>query len=964
MNFLENLSLYKKLLFSFLLALVLSYSGVFLTINALDNFNKKFNSLVDNDIQALVNNLKSRRAVVQLRMYEKELFLVASESEKAKNLSNISAAQEEITTRLNLISKLTLEPQTMKAVDQFAQKFSLYKATLNTVLQLIGAGKDKEALQLSRTKSFDDAEEAFIAASFVTSILEDKFIASKEETDIIFKHQFNQTLILTVFVLFMMLFMAWVISRRISGRVKKLITTTDLIAKGDFTVKNEVKGTDEIGQLAHAIETMQAKLLAGHQEIDDKNWLKNGLARINKVILGQDDIAVLASKIINEIVEYVGAQVGALYLLKAVDNEVVLALLGAYAYTPSNNAPSEFKYGEGFVGQVALSRKQILVNDAPKDYLRVVSGLGGTSPHTICVTPLLFEKNLQGVMEIGSVNRLNQLAFDYIEQVSEVVATAFAIALAQEQMKLQQEKMRLQKVELETANEKLRDLDQMKTNFLSTVSHELRTPLTSVIGFARIMQKKFETVLYPALADNEDKKVQKAIRQVMDNTAIIVEEGQRLTHLINDVLDLAKMEAGRVDWHITDLAIEDIIDRGIASTSSLFANKPVTLRKDIAPSLPLCAGDRDRLIQVVINLISNAIKFTDAGKVTLKAALNNGELVVSVIDSGSGIKPEDQPLVFEKFKQVGDTMTDKPQGTGLGLPICKEIVEHLGGRLWLESEIGVGSTFMFSLPVSNTQSAPVSFFTTGEHHHKNTLLSNEGEEVSYLWQTDSQSLEQAIKVSLEQSSTVKVAKMPTILVIDDNMNIRQFLHQELSAVDYEVREASSGAEGLAMIAEQKPDLIILDVKMPHLNGFEVAVRLHTNPITLNIPVILYTITEDKLLGEQLGIECYLNKPVKDTELLKAVTKLLKAPQTRKKILLFIADPVKRAHWVSLLNDCGYETVAIDDVLKGMEASVAFQPQLVIAEISLAKQFNIIEQLRGELGLDKVLFTLLDDQLPR
>jgi CheY-like chemotaxis protein len=152
--------------------------------------------------------------------------------------------------------------------------------------------------------------------------------------------------------------------------------------------------------------------------------------------------------------------------------------------------------------------------------------------------------------------------------------------------------------------------------------------------------------------------------------------------------------------------------------------------------------------------------------------------------------------------------------------------------------------------------------------------------------------------------------------------------------------------------------------MPHLNGFEVAVRLHTNPITLNIPVILYTITEDKLLGEQLGIECYLNKPVKDTELLKAVTKLLKAPQTRKKILLFIADPVKRAHWVSLLNDCGYETVAIDDVLKGMEASVAFQPQLVIAEISLAKQFNIIEQLRGELGLDKVLFTLLDDQLPR
>ena len=960
MRFLENLSLYRKLLLSFLIVISLSYVAIFLSVNALNNFNNKITFIVDNDIETLINSLKSRRLIVELRMLEKELFLPANETEKSKNLFNISTAQEELANRFNTISKLSLDPQTSKGMEQFTNNYRAYNLTLKNVMVLIADGKTKEAIVLSRTKGNEEAEAVLISAAYVTTALEKKFKVANAETDDLYDAQIKITIIFSLCVFLLSLILAWVISRSIVARVNLLIKTTQVIAKGDYSVKASVKGADEIGELAAAIDTMQDKLLFSHQEMDSQAWLKAGIARINKVILGQEDLHGLASKIINEIIEFIGAQVGTVYLLKDVDNDVVLSLSATYACSSSNGAPSEFKYGEGLVGQVALSRKQILIEDAPKHYLRVISGLGETSPRSICVTPLLFEENLQGVMEIGTVKYLKKIQLDYIAQVSEVVATAFEIAMAQERMQIQQEKMRVQQIELEEANDKLRDLDQMKTNFLSTVSHELRTPLTSVIGFARIMQKKFETVLYPALADNPDKKVQKAMRQVMDNTSIIVEEGQRLTTLINDVLDLAKMEAGRVDWNICELQIEDIIDRGIASTSSLFADKPVKLHKDIATNLPLCEGDRDRLIQVVINLISNAIKFTDEGIVTLKAEVKLDEVVVSVIDSGSGIKPEDQPLVFEKFKQVGDTMTDKPQGTGLGLPICKEIVEHLGGRLWLESEIGIGSTFMFSLPLSDKRITQSTFLSKEGHTNKNTLMSNDGEEVSYVWHSDSESLEKAIRLNIEKPIIPEGFRLPNILVIDDNMNIREFLHQELSAVDYEVREASSGAEGLAMIAEQQPDLIILDVKMPHLNGFEVAVRLHTNPATMHIPVILHTITEDQVLGEALGIDCYLNKPVKDTDLLIAVSKLLKAPRLRKKILLFITDPEKRKAWVSMLDKCGCETVATDNVKQGIESALAFSPQLVITEVSLANQFKIIEQLRVNLGLNKVLFTLLDD----
>jgi CheY-like chemotaxis protein len=221
-------------------------------------------------------------------------------------------------------------------------------------------------------------------------------------------------------------------------------------------------------------------------------------------------------------------------------------------------------------------------------------------------------------------------------------------------------------------------------------------------------------------------------------------------------------------------------------------------------------------------------------------------------------------------------------------------------------------------------------------------------------------LENALNLSLEQALIPVTSLVPNILIIDDNINIRQFLHQELSAHDYEVHEASSGAEGLAMVAQHKPDLIILDVKMPHLNGFEVAVRLHTNPVTLYIPVIFHTIAEDQLLGEKLGIDCYLTKPVKDSDLLDAVNKLLKKPRLRKKILLFIANSDKRHKWVNLLERCSFEVAAVENVPEGIESAVAFNPHLVIAEASLAKDFKIIHQLRLDRGLDRILFTLLDD----
>ncbi len=247
---------------------------------------------------------------------------------------------------------------------------------------------------------------------------------------------------------------------------------------------------------------------------------------------------------------------------------------------------------------------------------------------------------------------------------------------------------------------RLKELNEAKSIFLSTVSHELRTPLTSIMGFSKIIKKRMAERILPA-TDLEDPKVERAAHQVMDNLDIVVSESERLTNLINDVLDLAKIEAGKVIWQYGQVDIGEVIERAISATTTLFDPHNVKVEKDVALQLPTVYGDRDRLIQVVVNLLSNAAKFTQKGRVRCVVRMQQNQIVVQISDSGIGIAAKDLQHIFEKFKQVGDdTLTDKPTGTGLGLPICREIVEHHGGRIWVESEAGTGSVFSFSLPVT------------------------------------------------------------------------------------------------------------------------------------------------------------------------------------------------------------------------------------------------------------------------
>ena len=282
---------------------------------------------------------------------------------------------------------------------------------------------------------------------------------------------------------------------------------------------------------------------------------------------------------------------------------------------------------------------------------------------------------------VASVVKEEPLGLDEVMNILDEASQVRAYSKRLEQKSLELEAAT---AELRSANERLKELDRLKDDFMSSVTHELRTPLTSIRAFSEMLL--------------EDPRIDLADRKRF--LSIIVSETERLTRLVNQVLDMAKIESGHADWHNGEVSLIEVIEQAAASTSQLFKDKGVALEMALPDHVPILLADRDRLIQVMLNLLSNAVKFVDAGRGQVWVGLAGTEegLRVDVRDNGPGLTPEEQLVVFEKFRQGGNTMTDKPQGTGLGLPISRQIIEHYGGRLWVESAAGEGACFSFLMP--------------------------------------------------------------------------------------------------------------------------------------------------------------------------------------------------------------------------------------------------------------------------
>jgi signal transduction histidine kinase len=276
-----------------------------------------------------------------------------------------------------------------------------------------------------------------------------------------------------------------------------------------------------------------------------------------------------------------------------------------------------------------------------------------------------------------------------LDEVMKILDEASQVIEYSRQLEEKSRALEAASAELRAANLRLQEIDRLKDEFLTTVTHELRTPLTSIRSFSEILHDNAE--LPPD--------------QRREFLTIIIKESERLTRLINQVLDLAKIEAGRYDWQMVRLDVRELVLDAMATTKQLFKDRNVALDADLPACLPPVRADRDQLMQVIINLLSNAVKFSPAGTgaVGVSVASRPDGIEIRVRDNGPGVARENQELIFEKFRQVGDTKSGKPQGTGLGLAICRRIIEHFGGRIWVESEPGAGATFAVFVPYAKAE---------------------------------------------------------------------------------------------------------------------------------------------------------------------------------------------------------------------------------------------------------------------
>ena len=529
------------------------------------------------------------------------------------------------------------------------------------------------------------------------------------------------------------------LSGTLTRQVRAISTVTSAVAAGDLTRNISVEAEGEVAELKDSINAMVRSLRETVQASQDQDWLKTNLASIGSMLQGHRDLEVVAELIMEELAPLLGAQHGTFFLTDDWGAGQRLRLIAGYGLRAEKDAPIQYRIGQSLIGQVAKSKRPIVVDDIPHGYIKISSGLGDASPANLAIMPLLFEDQVLGVVELASFTKFTPIQLAFLEQLAEtlgisvnaIIANSRTDALLEESQRLtgelqarsselqarseelqqsnldledkaellaaQKQDIEAKNSEIERAREEIEErarqlalASQYKSQFLANMSHELRTPLNSLLILARL------------LAQNPGRNL--SAKQV-EYANVIHSAGSDLLQLINDILDLSKVEAGRMDVRAEAFSLAALLDDIQATFRPLTAEKGLEFEVSVDSSAPAeLVTDRQRLRQVLGNLLSNAVKFTERGRVTLRVsadqAADNSFAAFSVTDTGIGIAPENLAVIFGAFQQGDGTLSRRYGGTGLGLSIANEVSTLLGGTIRPSSELGHGSTFTLSVPAT------------------------------------------------------------------------------------------------------------------------------------------------------------------------------------------------------------------------------------------------------------------------
>ncbi|HEX9622888.1 MAG TPA: HAMP domain-containing protein [Streptosporangiaceae bacterium] len=702
----------------------------------------------------------------------------------------------------------------------------------------------------------------------------------------------------------------------LTRQVRAIARVTSAVATGDLTRSISVEAEGELAELKDNINAMVESLRDTTKANTEQDWLQTSLTRISSLLQGHRELPAVAELIMNELIPLVNAQHGTFFLAESTGADSQLKLIAGYGLRADIEAPSHFRLGQSLIGQVAKTRKPIVLTDVPAGYIRISSGLGEAAPLNLIVLPILFEDQVLGVIEAGSFFPFTQVHKDFLEQLMETIGVnvntiisnartdallaesqrlaaelqartselqtgqdelqrsnadledkAVQLARQNRDIELKNEQIELARQEIEERARQLDQASRYKSQFLANMSHELRTPLNSLLVLARLLAQNHSENLSP-------KQVEYA--------NVIHSSGTDLLQLINDILDLSKVEAGKMDMHPERFALSGLVEELEAIFLPLTAEKRLDFTIKLDPSVPAAIyTDKQRLRQILHNLLSNAVKFTERGSVEARISADagsngaGGSIEFAIIDTGIGIAEENLSSIFGAFQQGDGTTSRRYGGTGLGLAICREMAAQLGARITVCSTIGSGSTFSLYLPAA--WHGPVEAIVPDLAVDNAAAVA-----VAAVQRRAAAELPPAGRAQVRpvvKSGAHDTLRGKRVLIVDDDPRNVFALTVVLELYGMTVIHADNGEHGIEALLRDDIDLVLMDVMMPQLDGHATTRAVRQMPQFADLPVIAVTARAmhgDKDKSIAAGANDYVTKPVDTEQLLTCMERWLRA----------------------------------------------------------------------------------------
>src|SRR5947199_309191 len=776
------------------------------------------------------------------------------------------------------------------------------------------------------------------------------------------------------------------LAANLTTQVRAIAEVATAVTKGDLTRSIQVEARGEVAELKDNINTMIGNLRLTTDQNTEQDWLKTNLARFTNMLQGQRDLGAVGRMLLSELAPLVEAQHGVLYQVES-DGSAGLRMLASYADHPTSGNPPRLQIGEGLIGQCARDGRRMILSEMPENVVPIRSGLFKAQPKNVVVLPVLFEGQVKAVIELAALSPFTDLQLSFLEQLTTSIGIVLnsieatmqteglltqsqqlAAELQAQQRELQQTNEQLEQkaqqlaernVEVEAKNQEIEQArraveekaaelaltSKYKSEFLANMSHELRTPLNSIL------------ILGQQLGDNPDGNLS---AKPVEFARTIHSAGTDLLNLISDILDLSKIESGTVAVDIEDIFFNNLIDMVARPFRHEAESRKISFDVQLDPKLERSiTTDSKRLQQVLKNLLSNAFKFTEQGGVKLNIyrtatgwspehpVLSHAADVVAfeVSDTGIGIPPEKQRIIFEAFQQADASTNRKYGGTGLGLAISRELANLLGGEIQLRSTPSMGSTFTLYLPLR--------YAGTGAGNRPVPPLGDM--QVSALALAPPRLTELPVEAVPDDRQSIERGDA-VLLIVEDDPHYARIIADLAHDQGLKVLVAMRGAEALALAREYQPTAVSLDVFLPDMLGWTVLSQLKQDPATRHIPVQVVTLDEDRQHGLARGAFSFVNKPRTTQHLEAALARIKNFVKPRRKRLLIVEDnPAEQRSIAELL---GHDDIDLVTVGTGKEALSAIRqeaPDCVVLDLRLPDMsgFDLLEAIRDDTALSDI-----------